>query len=581
MTEKNQPLAAICWTTTAILAGFMCFTQAGMMFCMLMGRVGITWAAPVGLGLALVAGDRVGRRMGLTLRQRIWPTVLALGVVGLGLAFSAFYFDLSWDGQWYHQTGIYALANDWNPLTDPLRTFTEQPNAELCVRHYPKGPWYVAAAIYDATGHVELGKCINVIAWAAMGLATLAASLDYGVRRSRAVAIAVVVALNPVVMSEITTYMVDGVMMSFLTVVAAAMLSGFRRPQPVVILVGLLAAIVSINAKFTGLVFLCFIFAAGGLWCVVQVRRWLLLYSGLALLALFLGAGVLGYNPYVTNSIYRYNPFYPQSGSKTFPSFDDQGKQGIELYETPRNLLPHNRFSRLFLATFGRPGNMPYHKEPNSELMWPFTARWSDLFYYRYHETRVAGFGPWFSGAMLLSLGLAAWILLKRTSAAMAPSPSSPGAVMILAALTVFGSLAISPYLWWARYGPQLWLLPIVPAAFVFLAPPSRWALHAAWTLVVLLTVNAGIVTAVRMKWETIASQTMRRQLTQLQRSDRDILFSIPNFRASIEGRLKDWGVTYKIGDSKQVGNGPRLLTMVEDYPSPVRYRLLPKATAR
>jgi len=31
MPEKNQPLAPICWSTTAIQAGFLCFTQAGMM----------------------------------------------------------------------------------------------------------------------------------------------------------------------------------------------------------------------------------------------------------------------------------------------------------------------------------------------------------------------------------------------------------------------------------------------------------------------------------------------------------------------------------------------------------------------
>jgi hypothetical protein len=569
MTEKNERLAGICWVTTAILAGFLCLTQAGMMLCMLMGRVGIAWAAPVGLALALLLGDRVGRRMGLAGRERIWPPVWALVVVGLGLAFSAFYFDLSWDGQWYHQTGIYALANDWNALTDPFRTFTEPSSAELWVRHYPKGPWYVAAAMYDATGKIELGKCINVISWAAMGLATLAAALDYGMRRSRAVAIALVVALNPVVMSEITTYMVDGVMMSFLTVVAAAIFSAFRKPQPAVILVGLFAAIVSINAKFTGLVFLCFIFAAGGLWCLLRARKWLLSYCGLMLLAVFLGAGVWGYNPYVINTIYRYNPFYPQSGSKTFPSLDDQGKQGIELFETPRNFLPHNRFSRLLLATFGEPGNQPYHKEPNSKLMWPFAARWGDLFYYHYHETRVAGFGPWFSGALLLSFVLAIWILLKRTSGR---------AAMILVALTIVASLASSPYFWWARYGPQLWLLSILPAVFVFWAATSRWALNTAWVLVALLIVNAGIVTAVRMKWETNASQAMRRQLTEFRQSGHQFTFYIPNFISAIEGRLKAWGVNYKMGDRNQVGNGPRLLTMVEDYPAPVRYRVVQQA---
>ena len=568
MTEKNPPLAAICWTTTAILAGFLCFTQAGMMLCMLMGRAGIAWAAPVGLALALIMGDRAGRRMGLARRQRIWPPVLALGVLGLGLAFSAYYFDFSWDGQWYHQTAIYALANDWNPLTDPLRAFPDPPRAELWVRHYPKGPWYVAAAIFDTTHQVELGKCINVISWAAMALATFAAALDYGLRRSRAAAIAIVVSLNPVVMSEITTFLIDGIMMSFLTVVIAAIFSGFRKPQPVVILVGLLAAIASINAKFTGLAFLCMIFAAGGFWCLLRARRWLLPYCGLALLAIFLGAAVFGYNPYVTNSIYRHNPFYPLSDSKAFPAPSDENAQGIEHGETPKNFLPHNRFVRLFLSVFGRPGNQPYHQQRNSQLMWPFAARWADLFYYRYHETRVAGFGPWFSGALLLSLGLTTSILLKRTSAR---------AVMILISLAIIASLVTSPYFWWARYGPQLWLLPIVPAVFIFWASTSRWALNTAWLLVALLTVNAGIVTAVRMKWETNASQTLRQQLTEFRQSDRQLLIYFPRFSVSGEGRLKAWGISYKI-DRKQVGTGPKLMSVVEDYPLPTRYRLVPKA---
>jgi hypothetical protein len=569
MTDRNQPLAAICWTTTAILAGFMCFTQAGVMLCMLMGRAGIAWAAPVGLALALVVGDFLGRRIGLAPRKRIWPPLLALGVLGFGLAFSAFYFDLSWDGQWYHQTGIYALAKYWNPLTDPLRAFTEVPNTELWVRHYPKGPWYVAAAIFDTTGRIEWGKCVDVIAWAAMGLATLAAALDYGMRRSRAAAIAFVVALNPAVISEITTYMVDGVMISYLTVVAAVIFSGFRRPRPTVILVGILASIASINAKFTGLVFLCVIFAAGGIWCLLRARRWLITYIGWTLPALFLGAVVWGYNPYVTNTIYRYNPFYPQSGSKAFPSLDDQGKQGIENWETPKNFLPHNRFVRLFLATFGRPGNMPYHRERNSELMWPFMARWSDLFYYHYHETRVAGFGPWFSGALLFSLALAAWILSK---------PGAARTEMSLIAMTIVGSLVISPYFWWARYGPQLWLLPILPAALVFSAASSRWALNAARILVALLAVNAGIVTAVRMKWETNATLTLQRQLTELHQSDGRIIFYIQRFGASVPERLKEWSITYENGSASEVRGGKVLMSMVEDYPNPVRYRSLSQA---
>ncbi|MGA9623739.1 MAG: hypothetical protein WBQ65_04660 [Bryobacteraceae bacterium] len=207
------------------------------------------------------------------------------------IAVSAWYFDLSFDGEWYHQTAVYAIARDWNPLTDPMRSFL--PHLQLWVRHYAKGPWYVAAAIYQTTGNVEAGKCTTLLACVAMGLAVFAAGLDCGLRRRRAAALALVVALNPVVMSELTTYLVDGVMIGFLVVAVAAIFSGFLRSHPIVVWVGVLAAIASINATFTGLVFLCFVFAAGWLWCAILHRGWLLRYTGWTALALKRGVAVL------------------------------------------------------------------------------------------------------------------------------------------------------------------------------------------------------------------------------------------------------------------------------------------------
>src|SRR5450432_179782 len=138
MTEKNQSLAAVGWITAAILAGFMCFAQLGMMLSLFIGRWGIASVVPVALILALLLGDLLGQQMGIAGRRRIWPPGLALGVMALALAMSAFYFDLSWDGQWYHQWGIYTIARDWNPLTEPMRDFT--PQLHPSVRHFAKGP---------------------------------------------------------------------------------------------------------------------------------------------------------------------------------------------------------------------------------------------------------------------------------------------------------------------------------------------------------------------------------------------------------------------------------------------------------
>ena len=567
MAEKHELHAAVAWLTAAILAGFMCFAQLGVMFSLLAGRWGMASVAPLALILALTVGDLLGRRMGLTGRQRIWPPGLALGVTVLALAVSVFYFDLSWDGQNYHQLGIYTIAEDWNPLTGPMQDFT--PQLHSSVRYFAKGPWYIAAAIYETTGCFEAGKCSTVLSWATMGLAVFAAALNWGMRRRFAVVTAVVVALNPVVMSELTTYLVDGIMVACLTTVVAALFSSMLRPQPVVICVGCMATILSINAKFTGLVFLVFAFAAGGLWCLFRRRERTAAYTGWVAFALLLGTVVFGYNPYVTNTIYRHQPFYPILGSKEFPVKISARGDPNERWETPRNMSGRSRLVHFGYAIFGRPGNQPYasatngKRELNAQLMWPFTARPADLHYYDYHETRVAGFGPYFSGALLVSLGLAAWLLSQS---------KSPRWVLLLAGLTIVGSLLISVDLWWPRLGPQLWLLPILPAVFVFWDARSSRATGTAWLLMVLLLINAGIVAGVHLAWETKASLKLRQQLTGLRQSGKTVEICFNHFIRSGGERLKAWGVPYQSETNLQ---GTELMSVVEGYPGAMEFRLM------
>lgn len=561
--DASARLAAICWTTTAILAAFLGCTQLGMMLALLAGRIGVTAVAPLALALALFAGDRLAVAAGLTGRARVWPPALALAILAGALAIAAWYFDLSWDGQWYHQTAVYAIARDWDPLTDPMRLFLS--HLKLWVRHYAKGPWYVAAAVYDTTGRIELGKFPALLAPAVLALATFAAALDFGLRRAPAAALAVLVAMNPVVMSELTTYLVDGIMVAFLVVAVVALLSALRRPQPLVIWTGMLAAIVSINAKFTGLVFLCFALAAGWLWCAACRRAWLLRYTGLAALALVLGTLVLGWNPYVTNTIYCQQPFYPVLGSAAHPSLTTQGREGIILYETPKNFLAHDRLVRLGYATFGRPGNAPYAGVRNAALMVPFASRPADWAAYRYHETRVAGFGPYFSGAFLLALALGAWLVAR-------PTPARGPALLIVGALAA--SLLISPHLWWPRYGPQLWLLPIVPVAVGFWVGRPRAVRAVAWALAALLFVNAAIVAVVHLDWETQATRTLRRQLTALE--GRTIAVSLRWFEIPVGERLKTWHVRYEPRPPQELRGGTELMSVVPGYPGAVLYRLLP-----
>ncbi len=559
---NDKRLATTCWIVTAVIAAFLAVGQLGAMVSLMLGRAGFAYVAPAALMTALASGYWLAVRERLAREMRWQPLALVLGLLGLALSLSAFYYDLSWDGQSYHQAAILAIARDWNPLADPMHTFPSV--FKLWVRHYAKGPWYMAAAIYGTTGHIELGKCINWLALAAMGLAALAAGLDGGLRRSRAIGIAAIVALNPVAMSELTTYLVDGTMMSFLVVAVASVFSGLRRPGLAIMAAGFAASIVAINAKFTGLVFLCFVFAAAGLWCLCRQRERLLPLMGLATAAILLGACVWGFNPYVTNTLHMHQPFYPVLGSAKYPSLTQQGREGIELYETPKNMMGRSRLVRFGYAIFGRPGNQPYQQGRNASLMWPFTARPGDLYAYKYHETRVAGFGPFFSGCLILSSVLGVWLLL----------PNSPFRwTLLLLSGAIIASLVISVHLWWPRYGPQLWLLPIAPIVLAFAAERSRFQVKASWALLVLLLSNAGIVAAVRLRWETTASLTLRQQLQELRESGKEYEFYTGAFDDATKVRLAEAGVRFRDLGSKTFQDGYELMSVVEGYPRAIRYR--------
>jgi hypothetical protein len=562
--NQDERLAAFAWIMTVMIGVLLCLAQLGTMTSLMAARAGFAGVFPVSIALAAVVGGVLLRRA----RFRFSSLWIAAGMfvltILLSLALSAFFYDFSWDGQWYHQTGIIHIAQDWNPLTDPMRSFA--PHLETWERHYAKGPWYFAAAVLQTTGHIEWGKAINWLALAAAFWAVFAACLNAGLRRLSALGIAVVVACNPVVTSEVTTYLVDAVMISFLVVAAAALFTCLTRPSAPTILAGAAAAIVTTNAKFTGLVFLCFALAAGLVWCALRNRQWLWKYIGITAASLFLAVIVWGFNPYVTNTYYRSQPFYPMLGSAQYPSLEQSNKDGNEKWETPKNMVGRSLPVRFGYSIFGRPGNQPYVKGRNASLMWPFTARLEDLYAYKYHETRVAGFGPFFSGCLILAflLGL---ILMVTMRAARWP--------LVLMSAAVICSLLLSRHLWWPRYGPQLWLLPILPVAFAFRQRVSGVKLVLARVIFFVLIANTAIVSWVRLQWETNASITSRQQLKQMRDSGQVYEVQTNRFIDSWPVRLREANVGFVDVGTMKLPDGQELMSVVEGYPLAIRYRVV------
>ncbi len=546
-----------------MLLGFLCLTHLGVMLSFLTDHAILPYVAPAALLLSLFIGHWLGKREGLSGRTRLWPLVLTFVLTVLAVAVSAAFYDLSWDGQWYHQVAIYRLAEGWNPLKQPLQSFADDIN--LWIRHYAKGPWYASAAVTATTNYIESGKFVTWIALDATLLAVLAACLDAGMCRRRAIAVSLLVGLNPVTTVQMTAFMVDGLMICYLACYTAALFSIFRRPNWLVVFVGSAAAVCSINSKLTGLVFLCFVTAGAGCYCLLKRRDLLWRFVALNLGVIAIGVFAFGYNPYVTNFIHRGHPFYPYKGTKAFPSLEAQGNEGIEKYETPKNMLGHNRVVRHAMALFGKPGVQPYTDGQNATFMWPFLVPLRNLVTYHTHEIRVAGFGPFFSGALLISLLLAAWLLFR---------PGLPRGLMVLGYVTVTLSLLVSLHTWWARYGPQMWWIPLVPVIAAFGASRCRGQVAMTWILVAILMINALAVAVIHMHWEITASQTLNRQLTELRDCGHAIDVDFQWFGEAVGRRFTRWGVPYSRVRRDRLNDGRELMTVVPGYPGTIHYKL-------
>ena len=500
--DANRSLATLAWSAAAILLAFSCFAHLGVLLCFSAGWRVSSFVAPAALLLALAAGDWLARREGLRGPLRIAPPATALAVLGVSVFLSAAFFDLSWDGLWYHQTAVYQMAHGWNPLHDPLHTFA--PGIQDSLRYYAKGPWYAALALFQTAPHIEWAKPAPWMALAATFLAVAAAALDFGMRRRTALVIAALVSLNPVVVCQLASYLVDGLLISYLACYVAAQFRCFRRPSLLVHAVALASTVLCINTKITGLVYLCFFCAAGGLYLLIRRRRLVPRYAAVQFASIVLGVGVFGFNPYVTNTVNRGHPFYPWMGTAAHPSYGQRGRDPNERVETPKNMVGRNRLVRFSYGLFGRPGSQPFFDGPNARLMWPFDVGWKDFDIFYFHEVRISGFGPLFSGAFLIALMLLGGALVR---------PGLPREIVVLLVGVVVASLLVGIHMWWARYGPQLWWLPIIAVVAALAVPGWRAIRWAAWGLAALLLVNAALVGVAHFRWEVHATRTTLEQM--------------------------------------------------------------------
>lgn len=463
--------------------------------------------------------------------------VLLHGAAGMVLAFLP---DGSWDGLAYHQTGVLHLASGWNPLREDAALYAA--TAPLYLNHYPKAPWMPAASVLLVTGHVEAGKLFNVTLMLAAGAYAAAVLLRLTPLRVGVVAgLGAVVALNPVMVAQAPTYYLDGEIAALVTVLVGALIVYAVRPGWRELGLALVAASLLMSYKFTGVAYAAVLFAfgvavAGWAHGLAAARR----LAGGAAIAAVLSLLVLGYEPYVRNTIETGSPFYPVSPSAS-------GRSDHMLPWRPSNLTPQDRVTRFLASNFSR--SEMVRPPQGTRLKFPFSVAAEERRGTYGADTEAGGFGPLFGASLLLAAVVALMLLADRRTRRL-------GTAALLVSAAIAASVFVQPETWWARFVPQAWLLPIAMAVAGLCAPrrPARQLAAAVLALAVASTAIVGANAA----WGALRyARDVRASLAEMAASPAPVRVHLHVFD-SLRRRLDEASIRYAVVADPATGAGER-----------------------
>ena len=409
------------------------------------------------LWLVINRDFRLLPKVKIRLSELLFSTLVISLVLFLSLLFANYFHDLSWDGRAYHQAGIWELANGWNPIHGKPLDEHLFSNFKW-VNEYPKS-WWITLAQMKWLGSIESLK----IFYPVLSIATLFTCskflLEQGQSPFASFFLSLGIILNPVLVGQITTFYLDGMLYLVLVqlIISTIWLVKDQSTERCILWVCLFVYLA--NLKFTGLVYastiiiLLFLFIFLFKPINLNLKK---IYGAVAI------AGTLtylcGWNPYVKNLLEGRHLFFPVMGA---------GSIDIISNMVPFQEANFNKFISIkkFLIA-----NVPYDGSKSfivRLLELPLLTGKNIAFYV---DPRTLGFGEFFAPTLFASLLLGISFLFDRKSIAVLDFKK------LLFFLGCIGALFINPQSWWARYSPQVWLIPFAMPLVLIRKHQNLWS---------------------------------------------------------------------------------------------------------
>jgi len=538
--DTSLPTRDIGYSVAFSFMSAMTFTWAlsaiGFLFGASIGRLQSSCGVLLAVFL-LLRQYQGGRARGLSLS---WLVAILAGC----LLISAMTVDLTYDGWAYHQPGVIALSHGWNPLTEPVfgtwwarysRTIGYPYNGPsidaVSTTVYPKALWILGAQAVVWGMPLDAGKYPALLLIFVVGPTALRALQLRGIANSWAYPLSLIAALNPVCVVQSTTFYVDGALGSCLAILIFSLLSYDVTRSRRDLAIALCAALIACNLKFTGPLYTLLILLPFAIWWLVE-RRWVardLLICGIAA-AVLLATSI---NPYFTNLRDFGSPMYPLNN---LDIMEDQMSAGFLKEHSVKKLLISLTFSNLADRSFDNPAT------DERNFTSPFQSRGFEELkkFGGTADLRIGGFGPFFGITLAVTL-LAASLLIRGRGTDIGLAAVALGTVL---------SVIVNPQMWWARFVPQMWLLPVLAASA---ASRSHMARALAMVIVLLLGVTSLIAVIGRATSAYAFTLAFDDNLKRL--GDAPLLvdtsFAELNFLPTLTYRLHQQGTTFEVGQGQ------------------------------
>jgi hypothetical protein len=282
--------------------------------------------------------------------------------------------------------------------------------------------------------------------------------------------------------------------------------------------------IILINLKFTGLAY-ALVMGVGFSALFIFLREQLI---GIRVmhaffLGIFLGTFFVGYNPYVINTLSYANPFYPVLSHDMIKGNRPDGFNEL------------NRFARFGKSVFSTSHLRAPAKRDSVKLKMPFTFTLEEIIACQNSDLRTGGFGPLFGGVFLLAI-----VALPLCFAYGLVGTLEATAVILIILLSAF-STAES---WWARYAPQIWLVPVISIILMLYSDKHLMSRILGWFLCIILFINILLIVTIYYNFNVNNTIMVHQILTRLANapSPVHVYFEWPSAKI----KFRNLGIRYK-----------------------------------